>query len=417
MSEDPGGLEYPKIRPVEAIPTPDGSRKGICLRDPRQIAENILVLPPTVFFIVSQFDGTHSLRDIQEICFRQYGELIPLAKIREIAEQLDRELFLESERYEKHRLAILQAFRDALFREPAHAGTAYAGEPDSLREQLDGLLRSIRDASPDESLEDREPLSLLIAPHIDLHRGGICFAHAYRELIRRPPADLYVILGTGHQSERSPIAMTQKSYRTPLGNVETDIEFVEEFRRRVSIDIYEEELLHRDEHSIEFQTLWLRHVLGQNWRGKAVPILCGSFHPFVVKGQSPREDSRVVEIVDALRTTIADYPGRVTVIAGVDLSHVGQRFGHSRGIPPDELVRVRRDDREVVEAIQGGDAEVFYRTIEKKKDRNNVCGLSPIYLSLDVVRPSPGRLLSYDLAIETETQSVVTFASLAFSNG
>ena len=40
---------YPKIRPVEAIPLQDDAQEGICLRDPRQIAENILVLPPAFF--------------------------------------------------------------------------------------------------------------------------------------------------------------------------------------------------------------------------------------------------------------------------------------------------------------------------------------------------------------------------------
>jgi len=172
--------------------------------------------------------------------------------------------------------------------------------------------------------------------------------------------------------------------------------------------------LHRDEHSIEFQAVWLRFILGEEWRGKIVPILCGSFHPYVQNGCSPREDACMADTLVLLRSLIEGYPGTVTVIAGADMSHVGKRFGNEWGIPPSELERVKREDGEVLAAMLSGEAETFYRSVEKNKDRNNLCGLSPIYMTLDVVRPPSGCLLKYDQAIERDTESVVTFASAAF---
>lgn len=412
--------EYPKIRSVEAFPHHEGVQQGICLRDPRGIAPNILVLPPPVFFVVTLFDGQHSILDIQEAFTRQYQQLITRKQIEEIISRLDQELFMDTETFQQAWMALREEFRASPCREPAHAGAVYPPEPEPLRALLQGFLDAAgkdtsRPADPAENAGQR--LSVLIAPHIDFHRGGIGFAHAYRELMRSAPADLYLIFGTAHQSQRSLFILTGKDYNTPLGRMETDGDFVARFSREAPVDVFEEELLHRNEHSAEFQAVWLRYMLDGGWRGKIVPILCGSFHRYVVEKISPRQDPVLAECLDLLRRLVNEYPGKVTLIAGVDLSHVGKRFGHERGIPAAELARVEREDREVLEAIESGEAERFFACVAGMQDRNNVCGLSPIYMVLDVARPGPGRLLHYGRAVERETESVVTFASFAFYEG
>ncbi|MGC9329946.1 MAG: AmmeMemoRadiSam system protein B, partial [Candidatus Hinthialibacter sp.] len=224
---------------------------------------------------------------------------------------------------------------------------------------------------------------------------------------------LYIILGTAHQSEQSLIVLTRKSFSTPLGVVETDVEFIDRYSDLAPLNLFEDEFLHRDEHSIEFQVLWLQHVLGDHWKGKIVPILCGSFHPYVQAGISPREDPQTAQALDMLRTVIAGYSKRIVIIAGVDFSHVGRQFGHSQDLSRRELERVTDDDRQVLESLRTGEAEAFYRAIEEKKDRNNVCGLSPLYMALDATRAKRGYLLNYDQAVD-DAQSVVTFASMAY---
>jgi len=407
-------LQYPKIRPVEAFPVQTPEQQGICIRDPKNIATNMLVLPEAVFQMVALFDGQHSVADIQEYFLKRHQAMIPSPQIEAIIEQLDAEFYLESETYHHALETIRQAYLDAPFREAKHAGGAYESDADRLRGQLDGYLSQAEAEVSTNGVTASQRMTLLIAPHIDLHRGGFCFAHAYRELARSEPSDLYVILGTAHQSLDSSFILTKKSYQTPLGLLETNTEFIERFASHIPLDPYQEELLHRDEHSIEFQAVWLKHLLGDDWKGRIVPILCGSFHSLVMKGLSPREDEQIAQSLDALRQTIESYDGTVTVIAGVDLSHVGKRFGHAAGIPPSELKRIEEDDRELLETVCAGDGELFYRTVAKKRDRNNVCGLSPIYIALDVIRPTSGRLLRYEQAIEEDTESVVSFASLSF---
>ncbi|MFB3788421.1 MAG: AmmeMemoRadiSam system protein B [bacterium] len=409
--------EYPKIRPVEAFPHYEGPQQGICLRDPRGIASNILVLPLPVFFVATLFDGRHSILDIQEAFTRRFQQLITRKQIEEIICRLDEELYMDTETFQRALEVLREEFRAAPFREPAHAGAVYHPEPEPLKAQLRGYLEAIGEdgSRPAGKVEDTSKrLKVLIAPHIDFHRGGIGFAHAYREISRSVPADLYLIFGTAHQSQSSQFILTAKDYNTPLGRMETDVEFVERFSREAPVDVFEEELLHRNEHSAEFQAVWLRYMLDGEWRGKIVPILCGSFHRYVMEGTSPRQDPVLSECLDLLRRLVDEYPGEVALVAGVDLSHVGKRFGHERGISAMELARVERDDREVLEAIQSGEAERFFGCVAGMKDRNNVCGLSPIYMVLDVARPGPGRFLFYDQAIERETESVVTFASFSF---
>jgi len=60
------------------------------------------------------------------------------------------------------------------------------------------------------------------------------------------------------------------------------------------------------------------------------------------------------------------------------------------------------------------DAEGFYRSIEEEKDRRRICGLSPIYSLLSTVDAQRGKILDYDQALEPDTGSVVSFASVAF---
>jgi hypothetical protein len=91
-------MDYPKLRPVEAIPAQD---RMICLRDPGGFSDKILLLPPEAFFIISLFDGRHSVLDIQAAFTRQFGDLLFSDKIRELIDQLDSALFLESDHFQE----------------------------------------------------------------------------------------------------------------------------------------------------------------------------------------------------------------------------------------------------------------------------------------------------------------------------
>jgi len=83
------------------------------------------------------------------------------------------------------------------------------------------------------------------------------------------------------------------------------------------------------------------------------------------------------------------------VVAAGDLSHVGPAFG---GAPLDlaSSAQLQADDDALLAHVIQGDAKGFMDAIRQVHDRNNVCGVSPIYLLLRVLGASRGELVAYD---------------------
>src|SRR5262249_56372138 len=100
----------------------------------------------------------------------------------------------------------------------------------------------------------------LSARPIAFPRGGPAGAWAYRALAERCAADLFVIVGTCHVGMRHPFALTRKDYGTPLGPARADRDFVEALSARAAQDCFGSELAHRNEHSVEFQAVFLQYL-------------------------------------------------------------------------------------------------------------------------------------------------------------
>ncbi len=144
-----------------------------------------------------------------------------------------------------------------------------------------------------------------------------------------------------------------------------------------------------------------------------VPILVSSFHEMIAAGRMPAADPRVGSFIEALRAELAAESRSACIIAGVDFAHVGRKFGDEQPADEQFVKWVEQEDRALIENIVRGDPEGFFRAIDKDKDRRRICGLSPMYTQLELLRGRSGRLLKYDVAMEPPTQSAVTFASLA----
>jgi len=102
-------------------------------------------------------------------------------------------------------------------------------------------------------------------------------------------------------------------------------------------------------------------------------------------------------------------------VLGVDLAHVGRRYGdrqparaHERG-----MIRVADRDRERLDRIQVGDAAGFWRLVQDGADDLKWCGASPLYTFLRTVDGVRAELLAYE-QWNIDDESVVTFAGLGF---
>ena len=396
----------PKLRSIETFPVDGESQPLVCLRDPLRYAAAPLLVPYPAYFVLTLLDGRHSAEDVQRAFTRQYGTSLDGADLARLLATLDEHHYLDSARFDVRRSDVDSAFFAAPVRAAAHAGTSYPDEPMALRTHLRGFFTDV----PPPVRAER--LAGLVAPHIDLRVGGRAYGSAYAAVAAAPSAR-YVILGTSHAAGARRVAATRKDFATPLGTVATDCAFLDRIDRALPFDLYADEILHRTEHAVEFQVVMLRHALGTR-PFTIVPILVTSFHDLIARGMRPSDDPEVAAFVAALRAALAADDVPTVIVAGVDFAHVGAKFGDRDGLTPDLLAATAAKDRRLLDALARADPAAFLATVAADADRTRICGAAPLLIFLELLRGTPGRLLTYDETRDDGTRSLVTFASLAF---
>jgi AmmeMemoRadiSam system protein B len=402
----------PRLRPVEAFPVRTNDGDFVCLRDPENFAENPIFLNKTLVFLVSRMDGKHSLRDIQADYFRATSEILPIETLENLVTQLDEQHYMASPGFEKFYQGLVDEFQSSPVRPARHAGSAYQQTHDALAAQIESYFAHPEGPGNGSNTEPAMPLRGLISPHIDFARGGPTYAHAYHALSRHPGADTFIIFGTCHTRMPKRFSITAKDYETPLGTAKTDKEFVARLSARLNND-YQDEFCHRGEHSIEFQAVCLQYLMGGKQEYRIVPILVGSFHDIYEAGGKAGDDPELLRVVTAVRETIEESAGRVCIVAGADLAHVGRRFGDSSGPTEYSLREVERQDRSFLELVASGDAEAVFDSIAADSDSRRVCGYPPIYMTLRCIDQPRGELLQYRQWSDLQGGAAVTYAAVA----
>ena len=403
------------MRPIEAFPVETSGQQAIGIRDPYNFAEQTLVVPHNVFFIISHFDGNHSILDIQAKYSQQYGDLLISDNVHKIIKELDSHLFLENDRARDHIQKIKDDFRDSDIRKASHAGAAYDADTEKLTNTINAFFTSEDGPGEMPSLQNKtDKLKGVIAPHIDLRCGGPCFAWSYKEIAESSDADLFIIFGVAHSGAKNLFSLTSKTFETPFGPVETDKEFFGSLQERFKFDYLEDEYAHKNEHSIEFQLIFLQHLYRQKKDFKIIPILCSSFGHILGDKDNPLQVPIFENFVTSLKEAIGTSKKKVCLIASVDLAHVGQRFGDEGTQDDAYLQRIGEEDVDLLKYVEKVDAEGFYNSIQKDNDKRRTCGFPAIYTMLNVMNASEGKLLKYSQNIDANTHSTVTFASMAF---
>lgn len=412
----------PRLRRVDSFPIRQpGGEVVFALRDPEGFSGSI-VLPYAAAALVSWMDGRNSLEEIQAAFEKRFGEAVDFADLAKLVNDLDRRLLLDTPRFRAAWKQAVEGYLNSPVRPAAHAGGAYAADPDQLKAQLHSLFVGEQGpGAPATEPDISRGLCGVLSPHIDLHRGGTAFAFAYKQLIDESDADLFVIFGTAHNPLSNLYSVSKKDFETPLGIVETDKQFVGRLSTNLAahpsgkqMSLYADELAHRQEHSIEFQVLFLKYLLGDRRPFKVVPVLTGSFNAFVTDKTQPATSDEVTAFVESMRKTVAAHAGKVCYISGGDLAHIGQRYGDREFLDARRLQQQSASDRELLAAACRASATEFFDQVAAVDDRNRVCGLSPTYTMLQVMQPARGELLKYDQAVELDGTSCVSFASLAF---
>ncbi len=361
------------------------------LRDPLQLSDRTILLPQGMSLVLAYCDGMLTPAQMTRAISRYLGMEVPDEVVTRVIDALDEACLLENDRTAAALAAARAAYRQAPSRPSLMAGQGYPADPDDLHAFLEAYLIQARHSRNGAGMADRSRVMGLLSPHIDYPRGGSVYAQVWDQAAEAvQAADLVVIFGTDHYGA-DPITLTRQHYATPYGILPTACEIVDGLASVVDAvegreAAFAGELRHRGEHSLELVSIWLHHMR-QRRPVEVVPILVGGFHHFIHNGTSPEDDPLLNRALDTLAHAAA---GRnLLVVASGDLAHVGPAFG---GEPLTAAARaaVAAADEELIGHMRAGDAGGFFESIRQVRDRNNVCGVSPIYLTLRLLERVAG---------------------------
>jgi AmmeMemoRadiSam system protein B len=374
------------------------------------VALRLDVLP-----LLQLMDGSRTVDDIVTMIVQQTGDTGHEVAINKLIDDLDRLYLLESPRFEARRRELAREYREETVREAVLAGSVYPENRDELERFLAGQYAEARAiASADGTPAPPAETTALAVPHLDLRRGGVTMALGFLAVPENPPPDLVILFGTGHSLYQNTVAVTDKTFRTPLGDIESDRTAVERLLERAGEGAIEEETAHRQEHSIEFAAVQLAYRFGTGLR--ILPALFGGFHRLLLEETLPADDPLYLAVIEGLREELrrARHEGRrVLVLAAIDLSHVGARFGDLDPLDAKTLEDLAASDGENLEAAASGSADAWFNAVSQGQDATRICGFSALHAMLAVAEPGPGTVLRYEQSVESEG-SVVTIASIAW---
>ena len=399
----------PRLRmTLDFIPSPFEDKPGLMIRDPFHFSQSTLIVPPPLIECLEFFDGEHNALDLRAHLVRLTGDLQSGDIETNLLNALSDAGFLEDENFEKRRAETERAFAEAPVREPAHAGSGYPDDPVELRATFAGYLNGANfKASPSNRT------LAIAAPHVSPFGGVDAYRAAYSALTPADAERTFVILGTSHYGHPERLGLTRKPFVTPYGEAVTDTRLVDELECALGPAALMEDYCHAIEHSIEFQVVFLQHLFGP--RIRILPILCGSYLRSIYQGGMPEDDDHVGRILGTLGDMGARENGKLLWVLGIDMAHMGQRYGDRMTAIAgrDEMAEVEERDRFRIQRMESGDARGFWDLVQENHDDLKWCGSAPIYTFLKAVPQARGELLGYQ-QWNIDESSVVSFAGMRF---
>jgi len=390
------------------MPSPSPDHPGLFIRDPYRFSDAMLVIPPVLVECLHCFDGQHTDLDLRAALVRVTNSLEVGEIQRHLVETLSAAGFLEDEAFARLEQERRREFAEAEVRTPVHAGSAYPDTAEPLRETMARYMPGAGVPAADGNLVG------IAAPHVSPEGGWQSYRDAYRMLGPEMRDRTFVILGTSHYGEPERFGLTRKNFVTPLGEAVTDRRLVDWLEERGGSAVAMEDYCHSFEHTIEFQVLFLQHMLGPDVR--IVPILCGPYARSLRGGGRPEDEDGVRQFLDALGEMNDREAGRLLWVLGVDMAHMGARYGDDFRAAANQGVmsEIGARDQDRITRINAADAAGFWELVTENRDDLKWCGSAPFYTFLKAVPEARGELLRYE-QWNIDEHSVVSFAGMAFS--
>ncbi len=389
------------------MPSPDPKKPGLYIRDPYGYSGATLVVPPPLVQALECFDGQQSALDLRAELVRITGEIQIGDLEKHLFDTLSEAGFLENSRYRELKAERETSFAGERLRSANFAGSAYPAETPTLARLL--LSRIGGPAGNSGTVA-------IAAPHASPDGGWDTYRAAYQSL---PPLEqardlTFIVLGTSHYGAPERFGLTRKNFVTPFGEARTNTVLVDELERAASGAIRMEDYCHCVEHSIEFQVVFLQHLYGPDV--KIVPILCGPFVKSVYDGVLPEDSAETARFFEALSNVAAREGRKLFWILGVDMAHIGRRYGDAlrakAGIG--EMLAIEERDRQRIQEIESGNLANYWSLVQDHHDDLRWCGSAPFYTFLRVMPALKGELLDYR-QWQIDPESVVSFGAMRFS--
>jgi len=262
-------------------------------------------------------------------------------------------------------------------RHPAVGGTFYPSLPGRLRADLRTYMSK---ALPPRSAH------AVLAPHPALLYGGHVGGAVFGAL---QVPDTVVVLSPNHTGRGTAIEggsiLLGRAYRTPLGDVQPDLEFGHALVERAAPLLVEDIVAHSEEHGIEVLLPFLQM---RNPRVSIVPIIVGW-----------KDWARSRALAVAIAETAADRD--VLVVASSDLSHY------------ESAAEAEAKDSLALDQIVALDGEGLFR--EVAIHRISMCGVAATAAACEYARmrgATEGQLVSYSHSgiVNGDTHRVVAYA-------
>ncbi|OAI51862.1 hypothetical protein AYO44_16885 [Planctomycetaceae bacterium SCGC AG-212-F19] len=398
-------MDRPCLRPGLAAARDPADSRYVLLWDQLRVSDRHERLTLAELEWVKLFNGKRTLHDIQIAAMGGLSQQLPsLDLFVNLVRRLEEALFLDGPAF--------RARLDGPVREPSCIG-CYEGEPDRLRRQLERLFTGTGGPGRPAATKPDGRLRAALIPHIDYHRGGVSFAWGFKEVAEQTDAALFVIIGTSHYSAHR-YTLTRKNFKTPLGVVPTDQQYIDKLVASYGDGLFDDELAHLPEHSIELEVVFLQYLYAGQRAIRIVPLLVGPFEDCVMDSATPTAQRDIGRMIAALRQVEAQTPEPICYIISGDLAHIGPKFGDEGPVHETQLNHSRRQDEALIRQAEAVDMAGYFNVIAAEQDQRRICGLPPTYTVLEAVRPGKGKLLHYDQYVHPQGFESVSFASVAF---
>ncbi|MGO9139623.1 MAG: AmmeMemoRadiSam system protein B [Syntrophales bacterium] len=394
-------------RDIQPVATTIKGRRMIAFHDPYHLTDQSIALDFNTLPILQLLDGFHDLMDIQTMLMkRQGGRIVYVSEIESFLESLDRACLLESPSFHQKMCELRSEFSSQPIRLPVHEGKSYLSDPAELAHFIENVESNIGQEYLQHTTDN---ITGILAPHIDINIARDVYVNTYRYL-KGKSYDTVVILGINHHLQEGLYCVSEKNYATPFGEIKADKDFIRRLKKAVpSGTLAPDDFGHMTEHSIEFQTIFLHYYLKCSFT--IVPILCGSVHEFIHERKNILTDERFRGMVTLMKQLLEEKKGRTLIVAGVDLSHVGRKFGDQASADV-LLPEATACDKIILSFISRGDPENIFQKAVETMDRYHICGLPAILLFTSLLAENRADILHFDTYHERETESAVNYASL-----